>query len=163
MLQIFNHQMTPANIVLKPAEVIRYLKKHKTKPMFLFMSTLLLLLLLKSLQSCPTLCNPIDGSPPEHWSGVPLPSPLVNRNSDIISTIFTLIFLNRVPFHIFSLLSQCLCWMGEFDPDQNIPSMDEKESEPWPNFLTGKHLKEYCWILFLFLYFLFPSASVNFK
>ena len=38
----------------------------------------------KSLQSCPTLCNPIDGSPPdspslgfsrqEHWSGVPLPS-----------------------------------------------------------------------------------------
>ena len=39
----------------------------------------------KSLQSCPTLCDPIDGSPPgsavtgilrkEHWSGVPLPSP----------------------------------------------------------------------------------------
>ena len=40
----------------------------------------------KSLQSCPTLCDPIDGSPPgfpslgfsrqEHWSGLPLPSPL---------------------------------------------------------------------------------------
>ena len=40
----------------------------------------------KSLQSCPTLCNPIDGSRPdspslgfsrqEHWSGVPLPSPI---------------------------------------------------------------------------------------
>ena len=39
----------------------------------------------KSLQSCPTLCDPIDGSPPsssvhgifqqEYWSGVPLPSP----------------------------------------------------------------------------------------
>ena len=33
----------------------------------------------KSLQSCPTLCDPIDGSPPgssgqEYWSGVPLPS-----------------------------------------------------------------------------------------
>ena len=38
----------------------------------------------KSLQSCPTLCDPIDGSPPgspvpgifqaTHWSGVPLPS-----------------------------------------------------------------------------------------
>ena len=37
----------------------------------------------KSLQSCPTLCNPIDGSPPgspvpgilqqEHWSGLPFP------------------------------------------------------------------------------------------
>ena len=40
----------------------------------------------KSLQSYPTLCDPIDGSPPgfpslgfsrqEHWSGVPLPSPV---------------------------------------------------------------------------------------
>ena len=39
----------------------------------------------KSLQSCPTLCNPIDGSPSgspslgfsrqEHWSGLPFPSP----------------------------------------------------------------------------------------
>ena len=40
----------------------------------------------KSLQSCPTLCDPIDGSSPgsavpgilrqEHWSGLPFPSPL---------------------------------------------------------------------------------------
>ena len=40
----------------------------------------------KSLQSCLTLCDPIDGSPPgspvpgiarqEHWSGLPFPSPL---------------------------------------------------------------------------------------
>ena len=40
----------------------------------------------KSLQSCPTLCEPIDGSPPgspslgfsrqEHWSGLPFPSPM---------------------------------------------------------------------------------------
>ena len=40
----------------------------------------------KLLQSCPTLCDPIDGShqaPPslgfsrqEHWSGLPLPSPV---------------------------------------------------------------------------------------
>ena len=40
----------------------------------------------ESLQSCPTLCDPIDGSPPgspslgffrqEHWSGLPLPSPM---------------------------------------------------------------------------------------
>ena len=39
----------------------------------------------KSLQSCPTLCDPMDGSPPgspslgcsrqEHWSGSPFPSP----------------------------------------------------------------------------------------
>ena len=40
----------------------------------------------KSLQSCPTLCDPIDGShqaPPslgfsrqEHWSGLPFPFPM---------------------------------------------------------------------------------------
>ena len=40
----------------------------------------------KSLQSCPTLCNTIDSSPPgfpslgfsrqEHWSGLPFPSPM---------------------------------------------------------------------------------------
>ena len=40
----------------------------------------------KSLQSCPTLCDPIDGSPQaspslgfsrqEHWSGLPFPSPV---------------------------------------------------------------------------------------
>ena len=39
----------------------------------------------KSLQSCPTLCDPVDGSPQgslslgfsrqEHWSGLPFPSP----------------------------------------------------------------------------------------
>ena len=43
----------------------------------------------KSLQSCPTLCDPIDGSPPgspslgfsrqEHWSGLPFPSPVHER------------------------------------------------------------------------------------
>ena len=40
----------------------------------------------KSLQSCLTLCDPIDSSPPgslslgffrqEHWSGLPFPSPM---------------------------------------------------------------------------------------
>ena len=40
----------------------------------------------KSRQSCPTLCDPIDDSPPvspslgfsrqEHWSGLPFPSPI---------------------------------------------------------------------------------------
>ena len=30
----------------------------------------------KSLQSCPNLCDPRDGSPSEHWSGLPFPSPI---------------------------------------------------------------------------------------
>ena len=43
----------------------------------------------ESPQSCPTLCDPIDGShqaPPslgfsrqEHWSGLPFPSPMHER------------------------------------------------------------------------------------
>ena len=46
----------------------------------------------KALQSCPTLCNPIDGSPPGSpipgilqarvLSGLPLPSPSVTLTSD---------------------------------------------------------------------------------
>ena len=44
----------------------------------------------KSLQPCPTLCDPIDGSPPEtlgfsrqeHWSGLPFPSPMHERKSE---------------------------------------------------------------------------------
>ena len=46
----------------------------------------------KSLQSCPTLCNPVDGThqaPPslgfsrqEHWSGLPFPSPMHERENE---------------------------------------------------------------------------------
>ena len=52
----------------------------------------------KSLQSCPTLCNPIDGSPPgtpslgfsrqENQSGLPFPSPM--RESEVIQSCPTL-------------------------------------------------------------------------
>ena len=51
----------------------------------------------KSLQSCLTLCNPIDGSPPgspslgfsrqEHWSGLPFPSPV--RESEVSQLCLT--------------------------------------------------------------------------
>ena len=46
----------------------------------------------KSLQSCPILCDPIDGKPPgfpslgfsrqEHWSGLPFPSPMRESESE---------------------------------------------------------------------------------
>ena len=45
------------------------------------------------LQSCPTLCDPIDGRPPgspslefsrqEHWSGLPFPSPVHKSESEV--------------------------------------------------------------------------------
>ena len=46
----------------------------------------------KLRQLCPTLCDPIDGSPPgsavpgfsrqEHWSGLPFPSPMLESESE---------------------------------------------------------------------------------
>ena len=54
----------------------------------------------KSLQSCPTLCDPIDGSPPgslslgfsrkEHWSGLPFPSPMHESDSEVAQSCLTL-------------------------------------------------------------------------
>ena len=54
----------------------------------------------KSLQSCPTLCNPIDGSPPgspvlgfsrqEHWSGLPFPSLMHESESEVAQSCPTL-------------------------------------------------------------------------
>ena len=51
----------------------------------------------KSLQSSPTLCDPIDGSPPgslslgfsrqEYWSGLPFPSPMHEREKDYSSML----------------------------------------------------------------------------
>ena len=59
------------------------------------------------LQSCPTPCDPIDGSPPgspapgfsrqEHWSGVPLPS---SENE-----LDYLIYPNILLFHLLNLLA----------------------------------------------------------
>jgi len=48
----------------------------------------------KSLQSCPTLCNPIDGSPP----GSPVPGILQARTLEWVAIILQwvhLIFLSR--------------------------------------------------------------------
>ena len=53
----------------------------------------------KLLQSCPTLCNPIDGSPSgslslgfsrqEHWSGLPFPSPMHKSKSEVAQSCLT--------------------------------------------------------------------------
>ena len=54
----------------------------------------------KSCQSCLTLCDPIDGSPPgfpspgfsrqEHWSGLPFPSPMHESESEVAQSCPTL-------------------------------------------------------------------------
>ena len=60
----------------------------------------------KSLQLCPTLCDPIDGShqaPPslgfsrqEHWSGLPFPSPI-----NEIETRKTVEKINKTKIYVF--------------------------------------------------------------
>ena len=45
----------------------------------------------KSLQSCPTLCDPMDGSP----SGSPVPGILQTRTLEWVVPL-----LNNVPFHL---------------------------------------------------------------
>ena len=59
----------------------------------------------KSLQSCPTLCDPIDGSPPgspslgfsrqERWSGLPFPSPMLV----VIYSFRECITTSKTPLH----------------------------------------------------------------
>ena len=54
----------------------------------------------KSHQSCPTLCDPIDRSPPgspipgilqaEHWSGLPFPSPMCESENEVAQLCSTL-------------------------------------------------------------------------
>ena len=54
----------------------------------------------KSVQSCPTLCDPTDGSDQapqslgfsrqEHWSGLPFPSPVHERESEVSQSCPTL-------------------------------------------------------------------------
>ena len=53
-----------------------------------------LLLLLLSLQSCPTLCDPIDGSPP----GSPVPGILQARTLEWGATAFSAILITFLLF-----------------------------------------------------------------
>ena len=47
----------------------------------------------KSLQSCPTLCNPIDGSPP----GSPIPGILQARTLEWIAMSYMLLLVKLFP------------------------------------------------------------------
>ena len=87
----------------------------------------------KSLQSYPTLCDPIDGSPPvspvpgiskqEHWSGLPFPSPsllllIINlfscsfiyfHNFELASPLYICVFINP-PFSELRATYMFTCW-----------------------------------------------------
>ena len=65
--------------------VILHLTFWRTTRLFFLFKAAAAAAAAKSLQSCPTLCDPIDGSPPgspvpgilqASWSGLPFPSPM---------------------------------------------------------------------------------------
>ena len=75
-------------------------QKVGRRPKQTFFSKEDMLLLLLSLQSCPTLCDPIDGSHQaplslgfsrqEHWSGLPFPPPVGESESEVTQSCPTL-------------------------------------------------------------------------
>ena len=70
---------------LKSWEHIPWITIHQRRNSLYYMKCLCACMLAKSLQSCPTLCNPKDYSPPpplsvgffslKYWSGLPSPPP----------------------------------------------------------------------------------------
>ena len=59
--------------------------RHLPRPSSLFHALIFYFLLAKSLQSCPTLCDPIDGSPP----GSPVPGILQARTLEWVAISFS--------------------------------------------------------------------------
>ena len=67
----------------------------------------------KSLQSCPTLCNPIDGSPP----GFPVPGILQARTLEWVAIAFSdLVSLKGVKTRWNKKIGGLLCLIGTDDP-----------------------------------------------
>ena len=104
----------------------------------------------KSLQSCPTLCNPMDGSPP----GSPVPGILQARTLEWVAIFFSNAWKWKVKVKSLSRVRlQATPWTAAF---QAPPSMGFSRQEYWsevslpspthshfPCFPTGEHLS-YC-------------------
>ena len=81
----------------------------------------------QSLQSCPTVCDPMDCSPPgssvhgilqgEYWSGLPrpppgdLPNPETEPGSPVIAGRF---FTTELPVKFFKTLKSMVCFILDF-------------------------------------------------
>ena len=83
-----------------------------------------MLLLLSQLQSCPTLCDPIDSSPSgspslgfsrqERWSGLPFLSPMHESESEVPQSCPTLATPWTADYQapVFMGFSRHECWSG---------------------------------------------------
>ena len=104
----------------------------------------------KSLQSCPTLCNPIDGSPP----GFPVPGVLQARTLEWVAISFSNAWKWKVKVKSLSRIRPSATpWTAAF---QAPPSMGFSRQEYWsgvplPSPETGKsHWRDVCGIIFPF-------------
>ena len=101
----------------------------------------------KSLQSCPTLCNPIDGNPP----GSPVPGILQARTLEWVAISFSNAWKWKVKVKSLSrVLPSATPWAAAF---QAPPSMGFSRQEYWsgvplPSFLD---LQSVCFFYFSFL------------
>ena len=98
----------------------------------------------KSLQSCPTLCNPIDGSPP----GCPVPGILQARTLEWVAISFSNAWKWKVKVKLLSCVRLLVTpWTAAY---QTPPSMGFSRQEYWsgvplpsPNGMLLSHNKEW--------------------
>ena len=104
-------------------EYIHYLvENHLSYP---FLSFSCFIAIAKSLQSCPTLCNPIDGSPP----GFPIPGILQARTPEWAAISFSNVWKWKVKVKLLSRVRLSVTlWTAAF---QAPPSMGFSRQKYW--------------------------------
>ena len=87
----------------------------------------------KSLQSCPTLCDPIDGSP----SGSPVPGILQARTLEWVAISFS-----NVCMHAKSLQACLTLWepMDSSPPDSSVHRILQARTLEWVAIAFSRHL-----------------------
>ena len=108
----------------------------------------------KSRQLCPTLCNPLDGSP----TGSPVPGILQARILEWVAISFSNAWKWKVKVKLFSLVRLCVTpWTVAH---QAPPSMGFSRQEYWSRLplpsLIGRssHAKTYIWANVLWMWFI---------
>ena len=100
---------------------------------------LLLLLLLKSLQSCPALCDPIDSSPP----GLPIPGILQARTLEWVAISFSNAWMWKVKLKSLSRVRLFTTpWTAAH---QAPPSMGFSRQEYWSGVPSPSPINKHIW------------------
>ena len=100
----------------------------------------------KSLQSCPTLCDPIDGSPP----GSPVPGILQARTLERVAISFSNAWKWKVKVKSLSrvrLLAAPWTAAHQAPPSMGFPRQEYWSGVPLPSLNLGYCFLFYCWII----------------